>query len=205
MSMMSSNPMMKELMSVPEYLRESLISPYAEGASFVQAFLRKNPDAKPAALMSKMPVSSEQILHIDKYLEEDIPTAIDLTTVSALLPAAWQFKFSDNLGEFDVKVLCGLFEETKPSAGEIAAGWDGLQYASYVNGDKRLLLGVSVWDSEADAAEFAAGIDKILSEKHGSGNNVVKLKGMTVAFAAGDLALLHANALIGALAGSAVD
>ena len=183
----ANNPMMKIFTSSPKYLQESLVSPYAEGASFVQAYLKANPETKPSRLLSELPVSSEQILNFEKFVSADLPTIIDITEACALLPPEWSPFYGDYLGEFDIKVLCELHEPTREEAREIAEGWDGIRYNSFVNGDDLLLVGASVWDSEKDAEEFASGFKQALSEVHKQEDIVVERCGVRVNFVVGKL------------------
>ena len=84
-------------------------------------------------------------------------------------------------------MLCELYEPTKEEAREIAAGWDGIRYNSYVNGDNLLLVGASVWDSEKDAEEFASGFELAISEVHEQENVLVDRCGVRVNFVIGNI------------------
>lgn len=180
------NPGMKALAASPVYLRESLISPYAEGGAFAQAWLKANPDEKIGAMLAKMPKTSEQVLHFDKYVVPDEPTPIDLSRVSSGLPPGWTYYSGNTVGEFELRVLFGLYEETKPVAETAAAGWDGLRYEAYTDSlDRLLLVGVSAWDSEADAEEFSVAMRKALAAARGADDAVVTQRGSAVCFVVG--------------------
>jgi hypothetical protein len=195
-----SNPIMKVFAASPKYLQETLISPYAEGASFMQAFLKANPDEKMSAILARMPESGEQILHYDKYAEGDEPTVIDLSAVGAALPASWTPYYDNTLGEFDIRVLCQLNEQTTKEAKEIAAGWDGIHFVSFTDGeDDLLVLGTSIWDSEDDAAEFAAGLETVLSAVHDESDFTVQFVGERVNFVIGRLSHESLQAALEAL------
>jgi hypothetical protein len=196
----AGNPIMKVFASSPKYMQESLISPYAEGASFVQAYLKANPEEKQVSIFSRMPASSEQILHYDKYSEGDMPTTIDLSGVEAVLPAGWTPYYDNTLGEFDLRVLCELNEKTAKEANEIAAGWDGISFISFTNADDDLLiLGASVWDSDDDASEFAAGLETVLGAIHQRGTFTVQEAGVRVSFVIGSLEEQTLGAVLDAL------
>jgi hypothetical protein len=184
MSMMKSNPLMQVFSAAPRYMQESLIGPYADGASFVQAFLKENPGSKSGELLGALPESSEQILHYEKYKSDDKPTAIEFSGLAAALPEGWTPFYSNTLGEFDIKImfeLAGLEKE----APELAAGWDGIRYASFTNEGELLIAGTSVWDSEADALEFAGGLRKVLDTQHGEERVAVRRSGNRVSFLLG--------------------
>ena len=201
MAAADANPNMQVFAKAPFYMRELLISPYAEGADFVQAYLEANPEAKQAELLERLPSSSEQILHYDKYAEVDKPSKIDLSALDNALPEGWEPFYSNTLGEFDIRVLCQMFEQTKEEAIGIAEGWDGLRFAAYSNGSgELLLLATSVWDSEADAEEFEAGISKLYTEIHGEQGFATSRQGARVSLIVGSLEGEAAGAAMAALA-----
>ena len=201
MAAAGSNPLMKTFAASPKYLQETLISPYAEGADFVQAFLKAHPDEKLAALLAKLPESSEQILHYEKYAEGDSPTSIDISGVDCMLPGGWKPYYENTLGEFDVRILCEINKMTKEEAAGIAAGWDGIRFKAFIDDQgELLLLGASVWDSEADANEFAAGLSKLLSGFHDPELTAVECSGNRVQFIIGEPEGAVRRSLLDALA-----
>jgi len=156
-------PSMQALAASPPYLAESLISPYAEGGAFAQDWLRAHQGARLGAMLAEMPTTSEQVLHFEKYVEGDTPTAIDLSPAGSALPEGWTFFYTNTLGEFDLRTLFELREEIAPVADQAAQGWDGFRFAAYSDSLGRLLVvGSSVWDSEADANEFSSTFWRML-------------------------------------------
>ncbi len=151
------------LVGSPEYLREKLISPYAEGGAFIQSWLKANPNLTVNELFAKMPSSSEQVLHFDKYTEGDQPAKIDISKTKVVLPDDWDLFYANTLGEFDLLKLFQTRPETESRADQIAAGWDGCQFEAYRDkSGKTILFGSSVWDSEKDAEEFCEGLGSAL-------------------------------------------
>jgi hypothetical protein len=184
----SRDPAMNATARTPEYLRELLISPYAEGGAFVQAWHRANPDLALADLMRNIPATSEQVLHPEKYMEPDVPTVIDLEAVGEGLPEGWESFYSNTLGEFDLLTLFSLYGETAAEAAEMAAGWDGLRFSAFRNRDEHLMLvGSSVWDSELDAKEFHAGFSTVLLGIGDPGSFTIVHDGRCVDFIIGSL------------------
>jgi Zn-dependent peptidase ImmA (M78 family) len=109
---------MKAFARAPLWLRETLIFPYLAGADFVRWYLRSHPGAMPFA--AAMPVSSEQILHPDRYAAGDLPTELVFAG-----PATDTVRWEDGLGEFETRLL---FQELLPDASglraaALAAGW----------------------------------------------------------------------------------
>ncbi|MGA9115864.1 MAG: hypothetical protein WB626_03720 [Bacteroidota bacterium] len=181
------NPAMQALARTPVYIRELLISPYAEGGAFVERWLAANPGKDLAALMEAPPLSSEQVLHYGKYAERDTPAVVDLSGVSTVLPEGWSPLYANMLGEFDVRVLCRLFPETTPRADAIAEGWDGIRFVSFTDRREQLLIaGSSVWDSAGDAEEFSDALSAILALAREAKDFRVVRQGARVHFVIGD-------------------
>jgi hypothetical protein len=162
----------------PPYATEYLMSPYAEGGAFIQAWQKGNPDETMNDLLKRIPASSEQVLHFEKYAGGDKPTDFDLSRMHKTLPGHWKLFYANTLGEFELLELFRIHKETEANAPALAAGWDGCKFEAYEekNGDL-ILLGSSVWDSEEDAEEFRDGFIKVLAESRPNGDyEVVRTK-----------------------------
>ena len=174
------------LAAAPPYLQKLLISPYAEGGAFIQAWIRANPGKKLETLLRSVPVSSEQILHFEKYAAGDTPEALDLSGVGKAVPENWVPYYANSLGEFDLRMLFESREATRNDAVETAAGWDGLRYQAYETGpDTLVLVASSAWDSEKDAEEFSQGLDALLSKTREEGDFALLRRGARVHFIIG--------------------
>jgi len=155
----SSDAMAKEMESLkaaPLYLKRNLLFPYANGLTFVNHLKALGGNDKLNAAFRSPPMSSEQILHPEKYTaKRDDPTFLRLPDLTAALGPGWKEVLVNVMGELNVQVLCEQFG-LSPTAVVTAAGWDGDCYACYEQTDTgRLFLAwISTWDSEADAREF---------------------------------------------------
>ncbi len=143
-----------QLEQAPPIISQTLLFPYEAGLSFVTA-LREDGgwDAVDAAYADP-PTSTEQILHPEKYLDRDEPTMVTLPDLEAALDG-YQILDENNLGEFQTRVLLEGGGDTD-AAETAAAGWDGDRYALLASGDDEVLVWETVWDSDADAEEFAS-------------------------------------------------
>ncbi len=187
----------------PLYLRESLLNPYAEGGGFVQTWLRRNPEKKMAELLVSRPSTSEQVIHYEKFESGEGPTPIDLSALDPRLPGDWTLYYSNTLGEFDLLLLFRSHAETERYADQLAAGWGGCRWRAYRTGsDDLVIIGLSAWDSEDDAAEFREGFSRVLSGMRGPGDYDLTQDGRAVAFVIG-AAGVRAGAVTAALAGMA--
>ena len=143
------------LASAPAVVREGLIFPYISGLIFVQRAW-KGVEGRPLPLRDGLPESTEQILHVEKWIQRDAPTRVSFATP---VPDGWEEVRAMDLGEFETRLF--LREHLGPAgyatsvADEAAAGWDGDAYRLLRRGQDEVFVWVSVWDSAADADEFA--------------------------------------------------
>jgi hypothetical protein len=169
----------KVLLSSPAAIRESLIFPYAYGASFVQELVRKRGWEGVSRAFTDLPQSTEQILHFEKYSTREEPVKIKLSDISSLLGMGWKRIDADVNGEFGYYLILSQFID-KQTARKAAAGWGGDLSTLYENHNRRqlLLAHLSAWDTAAEAVEFfKAYADRTLKRypgalerKHSSAN-----------------------------------
>ncbi|HAX23837.1 MAG TPA: hypothetical protein PLR44_08300 [Thermomicrobiales bacterium] len=143
----------------PAYIRDSLYFPYIEGVTFAtQLFQLRGVEGQTAALADP-PISTEQILHPEKYLvERDDPLPVVVPDLERALGSGWRMARTDSIGEFDLRIL--LRENGAQNADSAAAGWGGGQYSLYSGpaaGDSLMVVTVE-WDTEADASEFVTAL-----------------------------------------------
>jgi hypothetical protein len=141
--------------------------PYLEGTSFVytlwvDAGFRW--DGVNAAY-GVPPVSSEQVMHPEKYFARDEPQAVSLPGLGPVLGEGWQEVDRDVLGE--IGMLAWLLDHLDyETAAEAAAGWGGDSYTLWVDGQgARVLVVRSVWDAPGEAAQFFETFTNYLSRR----------------------------------------
>ncbi|MCA9650645.1 MAG: hypothetical protein H6712_28870 [Myxococcales bacterium] len=151
-------------------LVRSLQLPYADGTATITRLVRQKGWKAVDELYDALPESSEQMLHIDKLLarEPPIPTKMDVGVLQALIPGT-ELLWHDTLGE--AELLTMLSQSVRSTeARRAAAGWGGDHYVAIEkarpagdSGSDRqqesgwsvpLVVGVIVWDTDRDAAEF---------------------------------------------------
>jgi hypothetical protein len=134
-------------------LTETFVFRYRDGARFVEAVRRQQGERGVNQLFVNPPVSSEQILHHDKYLAGERPKAVDVDE-SAFLGNGWTLTTSTPLGEIGVRGLLLAGVPAKVANGA-AAGWGGDRALLFEKaGSAPLFVWKTVWDKPSDAGEF---------------------------------------------------
>lgn len=156
------------LSDVPEAIIEELLFQYYGGISFVSRLLREKGWPGINRLYSSPPLSTEQILHPEKYLDlPDPPTRMELKDISILFDSDWKEIENNVLGELMVQVLFKRFL-SEEEAKVVANGWDGDRFVAFQHGKEIAFIWATVWDFSRDAEEFLQGYQKILAKKYGS-------------------------------------
>ena len=138
----------------PEFVkRRALFAPQG-GTNFI-ASLRKSGQWEGMRLVYKSPpVSSEQIIHPESYLEGDEPVAVTLPDLTAALGQGWAERHNGVMGESFLRAY--LAQLSKSGFVEAAAGWGGDRF-SLLEGPsgQMVLVALFVWDTPQDADQFA--------------------------------------------------
>jgi hypothetical protein len=148
----------------PLYERLSLVFPYTKGMLFQNAVLQHAGKAGFAQVFRKPPVSTQQILHPEKYFGDLKPADPDLPEVK--LPRGYKPLVGGSLGELEHGILLEQYAG-KDRAGELAPHWRGCNFELRENKNEgRVVLLYAVeWDSEDAARKYFAAYREILGKK----------------------------------------
>jgi hypothetical protein len=129
--------------------------PYLEGPSFVFGLYSTENDWEPVnRAFDSLPASTEQVLHLDKYLAGEAPIDVELPDIAGALGPGWTVLDEDTIGE----LLLAVYLETgvpPERAAQAAAGWGGDRYVLLSDPDEATVLAsLIVWDTEGDAQDF---------------------------------------------------
>jgi hypothetical protein len=146
--------------NTPAFLQEDLIFPYVKGLEFVTYLYENGGYAAVDNAYLNPPVSTEQILHPDRY-PNDQPIKIELEDFTSFLGDGWEEIDRNALGEWYFYLMLGkplndnwaLAEDVSQTATE---GWGGDLYLVYQHqtSEEVVLLSVSQWDTQVDADEY---------------------------------------------------
>jgi hypothetical protein len=148
----------------PLYLRRTLVFPYTQGMLFQHAVTEKIGEAGFAEVFRRAPVSTQQILHPEKYFEGVRPTEPEPPKLSG--NRGYKRLIEGTVGELDHSILLAQYL-TEQRAHDIAPHWRGGAYALHENKrEKRIVLAyVSEWDDEGSARRFFESYQEILRKK----------------------------------------
>lgn len=134
----------------PLWLREGLLAPYLYGAQFSN-WWQASEYADTVPYGPRQPVSTEQILHFDRYAAGDAPVALRFKGDSVGVLA------EDVLGELELHILAAQLSGA-PSLGQLPPiGWGGDRFRVYGAGGEAALVWYLVWDDPESAAAFHRG------------------------------------------------
>jgi len=142
----------------PPFLQEDLLFPYFEGQSFVHALYLDGGWAAVDAIYANPPVSTEQILHPERY-PHDERVLINPPQLLSILGDGWTQPVDTILGEFLLRtVLASQLPES--DAVSVAEGWGGDHFSVFLHepSDSWAAVLISQWDTVADAHEFYFGL-----------------------------------------------
>jgi hypothetical protein len=136
----------------PLVLRETLIFPYLQGAEFMHWWDSEGRDSMPYG--PRMPVSTEQVLHPDRYARGDVPVPLRFPEESGVV-------HEDVLGESEIRVIVATLAGSDEVQTVLPIGWGGDRYRLYQPAEGPALVWYVVWDDTRSAERFlrsAAGL-----------------------------------------------
>lgn len=148
----------------PLYIQQSLLFPYTEGVLFFDAVYHKLGKDSFATVFENAPKDSAQIMHPERYFAHENATKPDLPTVT--VSSREKDVTEGSLGEFDLEIMLRQYT-SEQAAKDLAPHLRGGEFKIEAVGKERkpMLVYVSAWDSEADAAKFFGAYQKILRGK----------------------------------------
>jgi len=139
----------------PAFIREFQMFPYEAGLEFVATLYEAGGWEAVNAAYQNPPLSTEQILHPERYREGDKPAVVTLPDLPARLSAGWQAVDSEVMGELGIRLA--LAAHLGPGAASLAAeGWAGDRYVLLQQGaaEPAALVWQTYWDDQEEADQF---------------------------------------------------
>ncbi len=151
---------------IPDAVRETIVFQYVAGVNFVSWAYQRAGWEGVNSLLAHPPLSTEQILHPDKYFTHpEYPSSVHVGGTNPFVQDGWQIVEDATVGEFTTQVLVAQFLQ-RDRANAAATGWDGDRLVALMHGDDVALVWMTSWDTERDAGEFFDAYKAILAAKH---------------------------------------
>jgi hypothetical protein len=166
----------------PPLVREALLRPYMGGTSFVARLAASGGWPLVNAVFGHPPRTTEQVLHVEKYLAGEPPIPVTLPRP----PEGYARQSAGTMGELATSVLLAQCSRDAV-AKEGARGWGGDAFTVVTKGDTSGLLWITAWDDSLSAARFARAIeDRRACQRTGAKPAFVSVReGNRVAFVQG--------------------
>jgi hypothetical protein len=171
-----SDPEMLEVLGrTPAILLETSFFPYQAGAAFVSGLIGRGGYDAVNAAFERLPASTEQILHPDRYAADEEPVDVEIRDdLAADFGPDWTLDAQDTLGELQLRIWLregGLLGDVARVATD---GWGGDRIALLAAPDDGgdVIVISTAWDSVADAKEFRDAAASVV-EGLGRGGSVV--------------------------------
>ena len=146
----------EQFKQAPRALRESLLFPYEEGSQWATQLYKRGGWEMVSQAFSKLPQSTEQILHADKYFAYEAPQKLTLPEFRRVLGPTWKRLDSDVNGEWGCYLILDEFLSNTTESKQASAGWGGDRFALYETGrpGEIFVAKLTAWDTPGDAREF---------------------------------------------------
>ncbi|MSP23163.1 MAG: hypothetical protein EXR66_09215 [Dehalococcoidia bacterium] len=145
--------------NAPRVFLDLLQFPYLQGLTFSSALASQGGVGAIDAAFARLPASSEQVLHAEKYLAAEAPCAVPQQFVHL---NGWTIEDEDVLGGYLLQRWLREFGLTPQSASNAAAGWCGDRYLLLRSpaGSSAFVAFVAfvVWDTPGDIDEFVRAL-----------------------------------------------
>jgi hypothetical protein len=149
------------LASAPLIVRETLLFPYLGGAELAR---RLTDAGHPDSVLLRLPASTEQVLHPDRYAmgqPGDAPLGLVLPA-----PRAGTVSAENTLGEFEMRLVLQQHLEDAALATRAAGGWGGDRWAVLRTPAGDAFVWLTAWDGSLDAAEFFDAMSRVVPRLH---------------------------------------
>ena len=147
----------------PFVLREELLFPYLSGGEFMR-WWETTPLRDSLPYGPRMPRSTEQILHPDRYLSGDAPVSVSIDSTGD-----GSDDLDDVLGDLSVRLLTGALRGSPEPPLAAPSGWGGDRYRVLETPEGPALIWFVVWDNPAVARRFVDGTGAALLAREREG------------------------------------
>lgn len=163
---------------IPPFILQMQTWSYSQGLRFITALVTGGGERAVDHALTDLPVSTEQIIHPERY-PNDVPTPVDVPDLGPKLGHGWTDLDVEGIGEEWLSLALGL-RLPGSEAASAAAGWDGGISRAWSDGTHVAVVLSTVWDTSADAAEFARTMNRWIDAGDGQAAEVLPADGTSV-------------------------
>jgi tetratricopeptide (TPR) repeat protein len=157
----------------PPYAIRDVYFKYFDGQNFVEYLLEMGGWESIDTAFQDLPISTEQILHPEKYLTGESPIQVDLRPLDGILGDDWRHLATGTLGELTTEMVLGysanyLVQIDPITAAAAAAGWGGDTYQVFYRSrsNQTILIANWEWDTFEDRNEFWEAMSEYLNRRY---------------------------------------
>jgi hypothetical protein len=158
--------------SAPKFLQDVLGFPYTTGLDFVTTLHDRGGFDLVDKAYTDPPVSTEQIMHPARYLDErDAPAGVAMPDVAAAMGSGWSKLDDGGVGEMDLLEIAdegGGQGISTDEARKAADGWDGGAYVGVSSGARTVVAVLCRFDSDSEAREAVRAFGDWLPLRYGN-------------------------------------
>lgn len=147
----------QDLAGVPPFVQALQGWSYLAGQAFVTEVAVANGDDAVNDALRNPPVSTEQILHPDRW-PSDAPARVNLPDLSGGLGDGWGDLDAMTVGEAWLAAMLDLRLDAGAAAAA-ADGWDGGVYRAWTDGEDVVVALITAWDTPGESDAFATAMD----------------------------------------------
>src|ERR1044071_80186 len=164
----------EQFKQAPRALRESLLFPYEQGSAWATQLYKRGGWEMVSQAFTKLPQSSEQILHPEKYFSYEAPQKLTLPEFKTALGPAWKRLDYDVNGEWGCYLILDEFLNDPSESKQACAGWGGDRFALYegAKSDEYFVAQLTAWDTALDAQEFFAAYARRTAKRYVDGKEL---------------------------------
>lgn len=166
---------MSLLLDMPQFLLYDFIFPYDQGLAFVRRYYDEGGWARVDEVWQALPVSSEQILHPERYEAGEAPVVVARPALTDTLGSGWRQLDAGVNGEWYTYLILahgadGDAQLADDRAKQAAEGWGGDGYVVFGReaNEATVLAADWAWDTSQDADEFVEAFRGYADERFGS-------------------------------------
>lgn len=169
-----TDPRLIQSQAPPRFVIEDLNFASGPGMDFVRTVFDAAGWPNVELVYENPPVSTEHLLHPEKYVAGEAPVAVNDANFGTVLGSGWALVGQGGLGEWLTRLVLssGVLEDARASASvaaDAASGWGGDRVQAYLREQDGAVALAAHWvmDSAADANQLGNALQNYVGDRFG--------------------------------------